>query len=324
MKRSIYLQSFSYLLIVGLSVIVVLNSCLSRVDKNLNLINVESANDVYEFFSWSADRIPMVSAHRGGVYYEGFAENTIEMFEHVISQIPSIIEFDVRRSKDGALVLMHDRTTGRTTNIDKPIEDLTLEEIRALQLVDYKGDVAVGVIPTLEEVLDWGRGKVVFTVDVKAESDLDEVVENIIDKNAESYAVLITYSLDVAERLHQNYPNILLSVTVRNEDELQRLMNTNIDLSKIIAFTGTSARDKSFNDTLHKLEIFTILGTMGNIDNSAKARGEHIYRDLINSGSDILSTDYPVEAYKAFRELIPIESTKRKFFKNIIFSDSGL
>ncbi len=92
-------------------------------------------------------------------------------------------------------------------------------------------------------------------------------------------------------------------------------MDKNINLSKVIAFTGTSARDKSFNKALHELGIFTILGTMGNIDNRAKVRGEHIYRDLISSGSDILSTDYPVEAYNAFRELIPAKSSKSRFFE---------
>lgn len=282
--------------------------------EEFNEIKIENLDGAKEFLGWSTDRIPMVSAHRGGVYYKGYAENTIKMFEHVISHIPAIIEFDVRRSKDGALVVMHDSSTGRTTTKEGEIKDMTLEEIKSLRLIDYLGSEVQGEVPTLEEVLEWGRGKTLFTVDVKAVRDLDEVAEIIIDMGAEHYSVLITYSLDVAERLHEKYPSVLLSVTIRNEDELDRFLDTGIDPDMVIAFTGTSARDDSFNKSLHDLGIYTILGTMGNIDNSAKSRGDQVYRNLIVDGSDILSTDYPVEAYNAFKSLIPAESSKNIFF----------
>lgn len=280
----------------------------------LNLIKLDNLEDAEEFLMWTEDRIPMVSAHRGGVYYDGFAENTIEMFEFVVSNVPAIIEFDVRRSKDGALVVMHDSSTGRTTTVDKEIEDMNLDEIKELTLIDYEGNEVAGSVPTLTEVLKWGRGKTLFTVDVKAVRDLDESAETIIRENAESYAVLITYSLNVAQQVHEKFPSLLLSVTIRNEEELERFLNTGINPEKVVAFTGTSARDKSFNDKLHEMGIYTILGTLDNIDNSAKVRGGKVYRDLIQSGSDILSTDYPVEAYGAFKDLIPNGSSKERFF----------
>lgn len=311
MKKSIY-----YLLLIAL-LSISMTACSNENHKsgNYHKIALENTNDTYEFFSWTEDRIPMVSAHRGGRYYIGYTENTIEVFEYTISHVPAIIEFDVRRSKDGVLVLMHDETTGRTTTQDKAIKDLTLDEIRSLTLVDYKGNKVEGSIPTLKEVLEWGRGKTMFTVDVKSVDDLDATAQMIINAGAESYSTLITYSLDVANTIHQKYPTLFLSVTVRNHDELERLLKTNISLDNVVAFTGTSARDKSFNDSLHELGIFTILGTMGNIDNSVKAKGDYAYSDLIKSGSDILSTDFPVEAHNAFKNLIYEESTKSIFFK---------
>ena len=280
-----------------------------------HVIALENTDDTYEFLSWTNDRIPMVSAHRGGRYYIGYAENTIEMFKYTISHVPAIIEFDVRRSKDDVLVLMHDETTGRTSTQDLAIKDLTLEEIRSLTLIDYEGNKVEGLIPTLEEVLEWGRGKTMFTVDVKSVDDLDKTAQMIINTGAEAYAVLITYSLDVAKDIHQKYPTLFLSVTVRNHDELERLLNSNINLGNVVAFTGTSARDSSFNDALHEFGVFTILGTMGNIDNSVKVKDDYVYSDLINSGSDILSTDFPIEAHNAFKNLIPEESSKSIFFE---------
>lgn len=312
MKQRSFLHT---LLVIVISIAFAGCSGINTEKVKLHNIVINNTQEAEDFFTWTEDRIPMVSAHRGGRYYIGYTENTIEMFEYTLSHVPAIIEFDVRRSKDGILMLMHDETTGRTATEDKSIESLTIDEIRALSLVDHKGNEVSGGVPTLEEVLDWGRGKTMFTVDVKSVSNLDDVADMIIRKNAEPFAALITYSLDVAESIHQKYPSLFLSVTLRNAEELERLQSRNIDLRKVVAFTGTSARDELFNNTLHELGIYTILGTMGNLDNSAMVRGQDVYVDLINGGADILSTDFPVEAYNAFKELIPEESSKSKFFK---------
>lgn len=312
MKQRSFLHT---LLVIVISIAFAGCSEINTEKVKLHNIVINNTQEAEDFFTWTEDRIPMVSAHRGGRYYIGYTENTIEMFEYTLSHVPAIIEFDVRRSKDGILMLMHDETTGRTATEDKSIESLTIDEIRALSLVDHKGNEVSGGVPTLEEVLDWGRGKTMFTVDVKSVSNLDDVADMIIRKNAEPFAALITYSLDVAESIHQKYPSLFLSVTLRNAEELERLQSRNIDLRKVVAFTGTSARDELFNNTLHELGIYTILGTMGNLDNSAMVRGQDVYVDLINGGADILSTDFPVEAYNAFKELIPEESSKSKFFK---------
>lgn len=312
MKQRSFLHT---LLVIVISIAFAGCSGINTEKVKLHNIVINNTQEAEDFFTWTEDRIPMVSAHRGGRYYIGYTENTIEMFEYTLSHVPAIIEFDVRRSKDGILMLMHDETTGRTATEDKSIESLTIDEIRALSLVDHKGNEVSGGVPTLEEVLDWGRGKTMFTVDVKSVSNLDDVADMIIRKNAEPFAALITYSLDVAESIHQKYPSLFLSVTLRNAEELERLQSRNIDLRKVVAFTGTSARDELFNNTLHELGIYTILGTMGNLDNSAMVRGQDVYVDLINGGADILSTDFPVEAYSAFKELIPEESSKSKFFK---------
>ena len=67
---------------------------------------------------------------------------------------------------------------------------------------------------------------------------------------------------------------------------------------------------------MHRHQIFTILGTMGNLDNRAKARGESVYSDLILNGADILSTDYPIEAYRSILKVFPANSSKSSYFFN--------
>jgi glycerophosphoryl diester phosphodiesterase len=277
-------------------------------------ISVNSKVEAKEFYSWTPDRIPMVSAHRGGPY-PGFPENTIETFQNVIEHTLSIIEFDVALTKDSILVLMHDNTLDRTTTGSGKVIDITFEEIRALSLVDNEGKESDFQVPTFEEALVWGKGKVLFTVDIKREVPFEMVVDAIKKHKAEAYAAVITYSVEAAKKVHRLHPDLMLSVTIRNDEELKRFEESGIPVEQWIAFTGTSERTADFNAKLHEMGVFTILGVLGNLDKSAVARGDQLYADFVNNGADILATDRPIEAAEAIKTLIPGKSSKGKFFE---------
>jgi glycerophosphoryl diester phosphodiesterase len=276
-------------------------------------ISVKSVEEAKEFYSWTSDRIPLVSAHRGGPY-PGFPENAIETFQNVIEHTPAIIEFDVALSKDSVLVLMHDNTLERTTNGSGKVIDLTFEEIRKLRLVDNDGTETDFQVPTLDEVLAWGKGKVLFTVDIKREVPFEMVVDVIKKHQAEPYAAVITYSLEAAKKVHSLHPELMLSVTIRNDEELERFKDSGIPVDQWIAFTGTSERNPEFNAKLHEMGVFTILGVLGNLDKSAIAKGDQVYVEFVNRGADILATDRPIEAAEAIKALIPEKSSKSKYF----------
>jgi glycerophosphoryl diester phosphodiesterase len=277
-------------------------------------ISVKSIGEAKDFYTWTSDRIPMVSAHRGGPY-PGFPENAIETFQNVIQHTASIIEFDVALSKDSVLVLMHDNTLERTTTGSGKVIDMTFEEIRKLKLVDNDGNETGFQVPTLEEALVWGKGKALFTVDIKREVPFEMVVDAIKKQKAEAYAAVITYSVEAAKKVHSLHPDLMLSVTIRNEEELKRFEESGIPVEQWIAFTGTSERPAEFNAKLHKMGVFTILGVLGNLDKSAMARGDQLYMDLVNNGADILATDRPIEAAEAIKVLIPEKSSKSKYFE---------
>lgn len=284
---------------------------ISNVQYKILLSTVAEARD---FYTWTSDRIPMVSAHRGGPY-PGFPENAIETFEHVLKHTPSIIEFDVALTKDSVLVLMHDNTLDRTTSGKGKVIDHTFEEIRELFLVDNQGNETSFRVPTLDDVLAWGKGKTVFTVDIKREVPFEMVVNAIKRHQAEPYAAVITYSVEAAKKMHRLHPELMLSVTIRNEEELQRFEESGIPVDRWIAFTGTSERPKEFNELLHEKGVFTILGVLGNLDRSAIARGDQIYAEFVENGADILATDRPIEAAKAIVSLSPENSSKLKYFR---------
>ncbi|AGA80777.1 glycerophosphodiester phosphodiesterase family protein [Echinicola vietnamensis] len=260
-----------------------------------NYLSFENVAATKAFFNWNADWEPMVSAHRGGSY-PGYPENAIQTFDYVLQHTPALIECDISMTMDSVLVMMHDNTVDRTTSGSGAVSALRYEEIKAFDLEDAEGKVTAFNVPTLREVLEWAKGKAVLTLDIKSNVPYELVLEEINATGAEAHVVLITYSLGAAKKLHRMAPELMLSVTLRNDQEWDRFLATGIPVENIIAFTGVTARSAAFNEKLHQHGVCTILGTLGNLDKRAVARGDQLYQEFVNNGADILATDRPIEA----------------------------
>ncbi len=87
----------------------------------------QTAKELRSYFTWSPDRKPLISAHRGGPVI-AYAENAIRTFQRSVEAGAAIIECDVRQTKDGYLILMHDRSLDRTTTGRGDVGDYTREE----------------------------------------------------------------------------------------------------------------------------------------------------------------------------------------------------
>ena len=281
------------------ALVVFWSSCSGQVEHmevdSFHYIELNSPEEAKAFYTWSSDRIPMVSAHRGGPY-PGFPENAIETFDHVLIFTPAIIEFDVELTRDSVLVLMHDSSVDRTTNGTGKVADYSLEEIRNLFLVDQEGELTNFRVPTLTEALEWSKGKALLTVDVKKNVPFEMVVAEIEQTGTVPNAAVITYNFSDAQKVYGLNPDLMLSVTIRNEEEIARFEDTGIPWDNVIAFTGLSERSPEFNSLLHQRGVFTILGVLGNLDKMAMARGDSMYKKFIENGADILATDRPIEA----------------------------
>lgn len=110
-----------------------------------------------------------VAAHRGDWVYA--PENSLESVEHDIYWGVNLMETDVRETKDGKIIMMHDWTVDRTTNGHGRIADLTLADIKKLRLIDNFGGKTDMQVPTLEEFIKAAKGKVYLYLD-KAGQDL--------------------------------------------------------------------------------------------------------------------------------------------------------
>ena len=117
----------------------------------------------------------LVVAHRGA---SGLApENTLLAHQLAYELGAHMIEIDVQEAKDGTLVCIHDYDVGRTTNGTGKIAELTYREIRNL-------DAGHGAkIPTLNEVLDYTRGKMKINIELKVTDIEKEVLSAVKARN---------------------------------------------------------------------------------------------------------------------------------------------
>ncbi|MBU2938831.1 glycerophosphodiester phosphodiesterase family protein [Lacinutrix sp. C3R15] len=252
-------------------------------------------------FKYQPNADAIISVHRGGKSIANYPENAIETLAYVYNRIPTaIFEIDVAKTKDNQLVLLHDNTLDRTTTGTGKLTDYTYQELQAFYLEDDFENQTSFKIPLFSSVLKWAKAnKVVLTVDIKRSVAVETVIDAIRAEKAEDVCVIITYDLKQAEKAYKLAPELLLSVSARNEKELDWLLHSNIPTENMLAFTGTRLSADTFYKKVQSYGIKTILGTLGNLDKQAEAKGENLYKVWQNKGIDVFATDRPFAAAKA-------------------------
>lgn len=107
-------------------------------------------------------------AHRGGIV-PGYAENTLAAYRRAISFGVDVIEIDLRGTRDGEIIILHDETLDRTTDGKGKVTDYTLAELKQLNAGNGES------VPTYAEVLD-------LVADTGVKLLLDIKVSPVLDK----------------------------------------------------------------------------------------------------------------------------------------------
>lgn len=275
-------------------------------------IHFKNNSDFKSFFRGNQNFYPLVSAHRGGPT-TNFPENCTATFENTLKQNPVIIETDIALTKDSILVMMHDNNLDRTTTGTGPINSYTYKELQSLFLKDNEGNVTPYKIETLDEVLIWGKGKVVYTLDVKRGVPFKMIIDAIKRNKAENYSIVITYNANQAAEVATLAPDMLLSVSARGKEDVERMEALGVKAENMVAFIGTSFPKEETMTYMKSKGICCITGTMGNIDKSAVANGDSIYYDIIKTGVMIISSDRPAEVAKQMEIFCKNEKLTKKF-----------
>lgn len=122
-------------------------------------------NDVFDVrkqLSENSEEVLVVS-HRGD--WRNAPENSLQAIQNCIDMGVDMVEVDLKKTKDGHLILMHDKTLNRTTTGKGKPEDYTLAELKAMRLKNGAGCKTRHQIPTFEECMLLCKGKIMVNVD---------------------------------------------------------------------------------------------------------------------------------------------------------------
>lgn len=245
-------------------------------------------------FAYQAKTTPVISVHRGGKSIENYPENCLETLKFINDSITAIYEIDVAKTKDNVLVLMHDNSLNRTSTGEGDITNYTYKELLKYNLEDDFGNETTFKIPLFKDVLVWAKANnVVLTIDIKKSVSVDQVVALVKEVGAQDVSVIITYNMEQASAAYKVAPGLMLSVSARNDEELDWLLHSEIPTENMMAFTGTRLSSTALYQKLHDLGISCTLGTLGNLDKQAQAKGDELYQKWVDLGIDVIATDRP-------------------------------
>lgn len=268
--------------------------------KELTSNSEVQASKLIEVFKPSNSNFPNISVHRGGKGLLNYPENSLETLKYVSDSISAVYEVDIAQTKDGQLVLLHDNSIDRTTTGSGKVSELTYNELKKFNLVDDYGNETQFKIPLFSEVLKWCvKNNVILTIDIKRTVSQKAVIDAVREAKAEDVSIIITYNVEQAKTAYKLAPDLLLSVSARNNEEFDWLLEAKIPTNNMLAFTGTRLSEASLYKRLHDNNIVCMLGTLGNLDKSAEAKGDQLYLQWKEQGVDMMSTDRPFEAFKA-------------------------
>jgi len=217
----------------------------------------------------------LIVAHRGASAYE--PENTIRSFERAFQLGADFVELDIRLSKDGALVVIHDEAVDRTTNGSGLVRDLTLNQLKLLDA--GKGEK----IPTLNEVLErFNEEKHKFFIEAKEPGLEEKLLETIVKHEAQNRVTVTSFYHSLLKKIRERRKDIECGVIFAcqpvNPEKLAKDAEANILLPKF------QYVDEEMVRRAHKNNLSIIPWSINNKRDAEK---------MININVDGIVTDKP-------------------------------
>ncbi|WP_300667848.1 glycerophosphodiester phosphodiesterase family protein [Desulfoluna sp.] len=267
---------------------------------------------------------PLITAHRG--YAATAPENTLAAFEAAVVAGADATEFDVHRSGDGTLVVIHDETVDRTTNGTGAVAELSDAYLRSLDAGSWKGEQFQGEqIPTLEETLVYlKKCGMVALLEIKTPSIVDDVVAMLYATGMEERTLIVTFVesavVEIKER-HPEIPALLFlppsCMTGTAEEKTAKIMIKAEEIGTKDVGPFAFQYDALDKNAIEKItvnedpgelvlgldsETLSILHEHGYRIDAWTVDSEENIRDLIQANVDILTTNYLERAIAAKNE----------------------
>jgi glycerophosphoryl diester phosphodiesterase len=186
------------------------------------------------------------------------------------------VEVDVRESKDGHVVVIHDEKVDRTTNGRGYVKELTLDELKQL-------DAGLGEkIPTLREVIREVKGKIRLVIEIKVQNIEQKVLQLIAEETMKKDVIVVSFYSNVLEKIKgldgEIKTGFIFSKILQSPLQLAVTFKSNIILPRYSLVSEAMVNDA------HKLGLMIIPWTVDDIS---------IAKQLIKLGVNGIATNKP-------------------------------
>jgi glycerophosphoryl diester phosphodiesterase len=234
----------------------------------------------------------LVAHHRGAGRYA--PENTLESLNKALTLSADFVEFDVRTTRDGAFVLLHDGSLDRTTSGRGLVRDRTAAEVAALDAGSWFSASFAGTsVPTLDAFLDAATPSGVGLY-VDAKDIAPEALAGVLSRHGLSDRSVVYQSVAYLEKLKLVAPNLRRMPPLRDASQLDAVAER---VRPYAVDTRWSILSKTLIDRCHALGIKVFSDAIG-ANESVEA-----YQRAVRDGLDLIQTDHPVRVLRALELL---------------------
>jgi len=184
-----------------------------------------------------------VIAHRGASAY--YPENTMSAFKGALELKADMIELDVLLTKDRIPIVFHDEKLNKKTNGKGLTQDFTLTELQELDAGSwFDKKFKEEKIPTLLEVLEFSKGKILVNIEIKTEavSDIEKggvvqiIIEMLKDLEMEEQVILSSFDYRAIERVNKYSKDIKTALLYEKKQSSNKTPATLIEEYEVDAF----------------------------------------------------------------------------------------
>ncbi len=178
----------------------------------------------------AAQGVERIVAHRGAMLER--PENTIAAIERAIEAGATAVEIDIRTSRDGRLVLMHDAKVDRTTDGTGRVSDLSWAELMALDAgSSFDPKYAAERVPSLEQTLKACRGRIDVQLDLKEDGAAyaDRIAACVKAHGEPSRIMVAVQSVKQAHQIKERLPQVSTLIFLRKKKNLDAFLAAKVD-----------------------------------------------------------------------------------------------
>jgi len=255
--------------------------------------NPSDLNKILSTFHDSSSSKVLIAAHRA--MHTKYPENSLAAFRHSIESGVDIIETDIRTTKDGKLILMHDATIDRTTNGEGRVEDLTFAELQKFELDKESDDSETHKIPLAEDAFKLAHGKIMIDIDIKGVYAKD-LVELVHMTNTEKQSIFFDSELAVLDSVILLDSTLLLMPRAYSLEEVKQIIERfhppviHIDPSFYTEEVVSTIKASGAKVWINALGFPDAKALIGLVDTG--------YAPLTDGGANIIQTDYPLNLHQ--------------------------